>query len=62
MTLGGCFVMEENIFDLKKFRESLGLSQRELAEKIGVTQSTLNSWEKNPGAISSLWWIKLLLN
>lgn len=52
MTLGGCFVMEENIFDLKKFRESLGLSQRELAEKIGVTQSTLNSWEKNPGAIS----------
>lgn len=44
--------MEKNEFNLKGFRESLNLTQRELADKIGITQSTLNGWEKNPKAIS----------
>ena len=28
------------------------MSQRELAEKISVTQTTISNWEKNPESIS----------
>jgi len=32
---------------LKKLRESIGLSQKELASKIGTTQSSMNRYENN---------------
>ena len=32
---------------LKRFRKAAGLSQRELAEKIGVIHSNVNFWENN---------------
>ena len=32
---------------LKKLRESVGLSQKELAAKIGTTQSSMNRYENN---------------
>ncbi len=41
---------------IKEFRISLGLTQKELAQKIGQTQSTIFYWEKNINepSISSL--------
>lgn len=32
---------------LKKIRESSGMSQKELAKKLGVSQKTVSSWEIN---------------
>ena len=32
---------------IKKLRESIGLSQKELAAKIGTTQSSINRYENN---------------
>lgn len=32
--------------DLKTAREALGLSQRALAERLGVSKDTLNRWER----------------
>lgn len=34
--------------DITATRKALGLSQAALAEKLGVTQSTVSRWEKNP--------------
>lgn len=31
---------------IRKYRENLGLSQKELAEKIGVSNSRISNWEK----------------
>lgn len=31
--------------DIKTFREGLGLTQEELAERIGVTHSAISQWE-----------------
>lgn len=44
--------MENGIFDLKEFRELIGMSQREFAEKAGISQSTLNGWENNPESLT----------
>lgn len=44
--------MKNKQFDLKAFREAIGLTQRELAEKVEVSQSTLNGWEQNPRTIT----------
>ncbi len=32
--------------DIKKLRESLGLSTQELADKFGVARYTINRWER----------------
>lgn len=48
-----------NTFSIKRFRDSLNLSQAELAEKIGreedgtlrYSQSTISRWETDPGSI-----------
>ena len=37
---------------LLKFRESLGLSQKEFAMEIGFTQSSVSCWENNIHPIS----------
>lgn len=34
------------MFDVKKLREENGLTQRELAEKCGVTLRTVQNWER----------------
>lgn len=44
--------MNNEIFNLKDFREAIGLTQRELADKINISQSTLNGWEQNPKTIT----------
>ena len=31
--------------DIKAFRDALGLTQEELAERIGVTHSAISQWE-----------------
>lgn len=36
---------------LKEWRVNKGLTQFELAKKIGVPQSTYNVWERNPDSI-----------
>lgn len=38
-------------FDLKNFRQTIGWTQAQLAEKMEVSQSTINSWEDKPGNI-----------
>lgn len=35
------------IIDLKLLREELLMSQRELAEYLGVSQTTIQNWEKD---------------
>jgi len=36
----------ENVLDVKAIRSDLGLTQAQLAEMIGVDQSTISNWEK----------------
>lgn len=38
-------------FDLKNFRTTIGWTQKQLAEKLNVSQSTITTWENNPGSI-----------
>ena len=38
--------------NVKAIREQLGLSQQELADKIGVTTTTISRWENNVYAIT----------
>lgn len=38
-------------FDLKNFRITIGWTQQQLAEKLNVSQSTITTWENNPGSI-----------
>ncbi len=49
---------------IKKFRESLNLSQEELAEKVYVSRQTISNWEtgKNYPDIHSLLLLKSLFN
>lgn len=42
---------------LKSFRTEFGLSQRELADALGVVQSTISSWER--GATIAPHWLDL---
>ena len=37
--------------NLKFYREQKGLTQRELANKIGVKHNTISSWENGPNSI-----------
>lgn len=42
---------------LRKFREHLGLSQRELARRLGVARATVTRWEngtRNPSKMAQL--------
>lgn len=34
-----------NDIDIKEIRKSLGISQKELAEKVGVSANTIQNWE-----------------
>lgn len=43
--------MDREEFDLSNFRMTIGWTQTQLAEKLGVSQSTITSWENNPGTI-----------
>ena len=43
--------MDGEVFDLKNFRTIIGWTQKQLAEKLGVSQSTITGWENNPGSI-----------
>lgn len=44
--------IKENISkNLRKIRKEKKLNQRELAEKIGVQESTISAWEKNKNSI-----------
>lgn len=43
--------MNNNSFDLKNFRTTIGWTQKKLADKLGVGQSTITSWESNSGSI-----------
>lgn len=36
----------ENELDVKAIRSDLGLTQAQLAEEVGVDQSTISNWEK----------------
>jgi len=40
-------VLQKSVFanEVKDFRKSLGLSQKVLAEKLGVSYATINRWE-----------------
>jgi len=40
-------------FDIRKLREMHGISQNELAERLGVTQATVSRWESS-GEVSRL--------
>ena len=40
--------------DVKALRQALGLTQTELAQKIGVNQVTVNRWENRRGKPSKL--------
>lgn len=54
---------QENEFEspLKKLREEVGLSQQELASRIGVAVSTLSRWERGKSpAMMSVRQMKLL--
>ena len=44
---------------LKLFREMLGLSQKELAEKIGFSQRAISHWEKGESDIPTMALINL---
>lgn len=41
----------EQIFDIKAEREAKGLSQAEVAQALGVNQSTVARWEANPATV-----------
>lgn len=44
--------IKENISkNLRKIRKEKKLNQRQLAEKIGVQESTISAWEKNKNSI-----------
>ncbi|EDP68711.1 Dynamin [Carnobacterium sp. AT7] len=43
--------MNNNSFDLKNFRTTIGWTQKKLADKLGIGQSTITSWESNSGNI-----------
>lgn len=40
---------------LKAARVNAGLTQREIAQKLGISEPTYNTWEKNPWNISGLY-------
>lgn len=49
---------------IRKFRTELGLSQKELAEKLGVAQNTVAQYEKGTSKLSIevLYYLALALN
>lgn len=49
---------------IRKFRTELGLSQKELAEKLGVAQNTVAQYEKGTSKLSIevLYYLTLALN
>lgn len=40
--------------DIKALRKQLGMTQEELAQKLGVSWSTVQRWESNKGRPSNL--------
>lgn len=45
-------IQEESFMDLKSFREDkLKITKSKFAELIGVEQSSISRWEKDPGSI-----------
>lgn len=40
--------------DFRRWRGSYGLSQQELADKMGVTRTTIQNWEAQPGELSTI--------
>ena len=45
----------DNLTDIKKIREKRGITQKELAAKLNVSQSTVSQWEnglRNPSLVN----------
>lgn len=40
--------------DFRRWRTGFGLSQQELADKMGVTRTTIQNWEAQPGELSTI--------
>lgn len=45
---------------IKKLRLKLGLTQDELARKLGITNTTLSRWERNHTHLGELTWLGIL--
>lgn len=45
--------------NIKSERARLNLSQKELAEKLGVDESTVNRWERDIGSVKASYLAKL---
>jgi len=43
-----------NGLDFRRWRTGFGLSQQELADKMGVTRTTIQNWEAQSGALTSI--------
>lgn len=58
------FNMQQTGERIRKFRTELGLSQKELAEKLGVAQNTVAQYEKGTSKLSIevLYYLALALN
>lgn len=41
------FIARDAGAQIKQYRKNLGITQRELAAKLGVTRTTVRRWEKN---------------
>jgi transcriptional regulator with XRE-family HTH domain len=52
--------LEENQSPLKKLREEAGLSQQELATRIGVAVATISRWERGAPAMLTVPQMKAL--
>jgi HTH-type transcriptional regulator / antitoxin HipB len=46
-------VLEELSGIIRHRRRALGLTQKELGERLGIDQRTVSSLEKNPGSVSA---------
>lgn len=40
--------------DFRRWRTGFGLSQQDLADKMGVTRTTIQNWEAQPGEVSTI--------
>lgn len=47
---------------IKRMRLECGMTQKELAEKLGVTQPTVASYEKNEPQVRTIYKVSKLLN